>query len=271
MFKRPRIMGILNVTPDSFSDGGQYETAELAVRQALRLIDEGADIIDIGGESTRPGAEPIDLNEEIRRTIPVIKAIRAATKDYDEDVLISIDTRRSELAERAIFAGADIWNDVSALGFEENSMEVAAELGCPVIMMHAQGTPETMQETPSYENAVEDILEWLKRRVGEASAAGVDSAMITLDPGIGFGKRQEDNLAILRHFDKFKALGYPLLMGASRKSFIGRIDGSNADDRLGGSIAAALWSAQAGASILRVHDVSETIQAVKVWEAVSAR
>ena len=269
MFKRPKIMGILNVTPDSFSDGGKFETAELAVRQALRLIDDGADIIDIGGESTRPGAEPVGLNEEIRRTIPVIKAIRAATKDYDEDVVISIDTRRAEIAERAIFAGADIWNDVSALGFEENSPEIAANLGCPVILMHAQGTPEHMQDNPNYPDTVPDILDWLKRRVDEVCKAGVERSAITLDPGIGFGKRQDDNLAILRHLSKFKTLGFPLLMGASRKSFIGRIDGSEADDRVGGSIAAALWSAQAGADILRVHDVSETVQAVKVWEAMA--
>jgi len=269
MFTRPQIMGILNVTPDSFSDGGQYETAELAVKQALRLIDDGADIIDIGGESTRPGAEPVELHEEIRRTIPVIKAIRAATKDHDEDVLISIDTRRSEVAERAIFVGADIWNDVSGLGFDENSPEVAADLACPVILMHAQGQPEDMQDNPTYADVVPDLLDWLKRRVEKICEAGVERSAITLDPGIGFGKRQEDNLAILRHLDQFKALGFPILMGASRKSFIGRIDGSNADDRLGGSLAAALWSAQMGADILRVHDVSETVQAMKVWGAIN--
>ncbi len=262
-------MGILNVTPDSFSDGGKFDTAELAVRQALRMIEDGADIIDIGGESTRPGAEPVDVSEEIRRTIPVIKAIRAATKDYDEDVVISIDTRRSEIAERAVFVGADIWNDVSALGFDDNSPEVAADLGCPVILMHAQGQPKNMQDNPSYEDAVPDILEWLKRRVDKVCGAGVEPSAITLDPGIGFGKRQEDNLSILKHLEQFKAMGYPLLMGASRKSFIGRIDGSEADDRLGGSLAAALWSAQAGADILRVHDVSETVQAMKVWEAMA--
>ena len=271
MFTRPKIMGILNVTPDSFSDGGQYETAELAVKQALRLIDEGADIIDIGGESTRPGAEPVELHEEIRRTIPVIKAIRAATKDHDEDVLISIDTRRSEVAERAIFVGADIWNDVSGLGYDEHSPNVAADLACPVILMHAQGQPDDMQDNPTYADAVPEILDWLKRRVEKVCEAGVERSAITLDPGIGFGKRQEDNLAILRHLDQFKALGFPVLMGASRKSFIGRIDGSNADDRLGGSLAAALWSAQKGADILRVHDVSETVQALKVWGAMADR
>jgi len=269
MFTRPRIMGILNVTPDSFSDGGQYEAAELAVKQALRLIDEGADIIDIGGESTRPGAEAVEIQEETRRTLPVIRAIRAATRDHDQDVLISIDTRKPYVAESAIFAGADIWNDVSGLGFDARSAEVAADLGCPVIMMHAQGAPENMQDNPTYEAVVPEIMDWLKRRVDEVCAAGVDRSAITLDPGIGFGKRQDHNLAILRHLDQFKALGFPLLLGASRKSFIGRIDGSNADDRIGGSLAAALWSVQMGADILRVHDVSETVQAVKVWVAIS--
>ena len=148
-------------------------------------------------------------------------------------------------------------------------MEIAADLACPVILMHAQGTPEDMQDNPSYGDTVEDISEWLKRRVDQVTAAGVDRSLITLDPGIGFGKRQEDNLGILQNLDRFKALGFPLLMGASRKSFIGRIDGSNADDRIGGSVAAALWSAQKGADILRVHDVSETVQAVKVWEAMA--
>ncbi|MEP3653719.1 MAG: dihydropteroate synthase [Litorimonas sp.] len=268
MFTRPRIMGILNVTPDSFSDGGQYETTELAVKQALRLIEEGANILDIGGESTRPGAVEIDIAEEVRRTVPVIQAIRHATRDFDEDVVISIDTRKPDVAEAAILSGADIWNDVSALGFDARSPKVAAALGCPVILMHAQGQPETMQDNPEYKDAVPDILSWLEKRVAEVCEAGVERSAITLDPGIGFGKRHEDNLAILRHLDQFKALGFPVLMGASRKSFIGRIDGSEADDRLGGSIATALWSAQAGADILRVHDVSETVQAMKVWEAV---
>ena len=269
-FTRPRIMGILNVTPDSFSDGGQYEGVELAVKHAIRLIEQGADILDIGGESTRPGAAEIDVKEEVRRTVPVIQAIRHATRDYDEDVVISIDTRKPDVAEAAILSGADIWNDVSALGFDDRSPKMAADLGCPVILMHAQGRPENMQDNPNYEDAVSDIWDWLLQRASQVCEAGVDRSAITLDPGIGFGKRQEDNLAILRHLDKFKALGFPLLMGASRKSFIGRIDGSEADDRLGGSIAAALWSAQAGADILRVHDVSETVQAMGVWEAIAS-
>ncbi len=268
MFTRPRIMGILNVTPDSFSDGGRYETTEQAVKQALRLIDDGADILDIGGESTRPGAVEIDIAEEIRRTVPVIQAIRHATRDFDEDVVISIDTRKPDVAETAILAGADIWNDVSALGFDARSPQMAAELACPLILMHAQGRPENMQDNPNYKDAVTDIIAWLEQRVALICEAGVERSAITLDPGIGFGKRQEDNLAILRHLDQFKTFGFPVLMGASRKSFIGRIDGSEADDRLGGSIATALWSAQMGADILRVHDVSETVQAMKVWEAI---
>jgi len=269
MFTRPRIMGILNVTPDSFSDGGQYEDVELAVKQALRLIDVGADILDVGGESTRPGAAEIDIAEEVRRTVPVIKAIRHATRDFDEDVVISIDTRKPDVAEAAILSGADIWNDVSALGFDARSPKMAAELGCPVILMHAQGQPETMQDNPDYADAVPEIIAWLEKCISNLEDAGVERSNITIDPGIGFGKRQEDNLAILRHLERFKALGFSILMGASRKSFIGRVDGSEADDRLGGSIAAALWSAQAGADILRVHDVSETVQALRVWEAIS--
>ena len=270
MFSKPRIMGILNVTPDSFSDGGKFEFAEVAVRQALLMIEEGADILDIGGESTRPGAVEVDIAEEVRRTAPVIQAIRHATRDFDEDVVISIDTRKPDVAEAAILSGADIWNDVSALGFDDRSPKMAADLGCPVILMHAQGRPETMQDNPNYDRAVPDICDWLSLRVAEVCEAGVERSAITLDPGIGFGKRQEDNLAILRHLEQFKALGFPVLMGASRKSFIGRIDGSEADDRLGGSIAAALWSAQAGADILRVHDVAQTVQAMRVWEAVAS-
>ena len=261
-------MGVLNVTPDSFSDGGRHETLELAVRQALRLLEEGADILDIGGESTRPGAQEIDVAEEIRRTVPVITALRLATRDFDADPVISIDTRKPDVAKAAVLAGADIWNDVSALGFAPDSPAVAAELGCPVILMHAQGAPETMQDAPHYTDPVAEIGDWLRARIDAVTAAGVAKEDITLDPGIGFGKRHADNLAIFNRLEEIKALGFPVLMGASRKSFIGRIDGSQADERLGGSLAAALWSAQAGADILRVHDVAETVQAVRVWEAM---
>ncbi len=268
-FNRPKIMGILNVTPDSFSDGGRYDSLELAVKHAIRLIEDGADIIDIGGESTRPGAEDISIEEEIRRTVPVIAALRDATRDYEIDPVMSIDTRKPQVAEAAILAGADIWNDVTALTFDSASEGLAADLGCPVIIMHMQGSPETMQHNPHYGNAVAEVKDYLAKRIDALDFVGVERGNITIDPGIGFGKRQEDNLDLFRHLADFKSLGCPVLMGASRKSFIGRIDGSSANDRLGGSIAAALWSAQAGADILRVHDVSKTVQAVKVWEAVA--
>jgi dihydropteroate synthase len=268
-FNRPKIMGILNVTPDSFSDGGRYEGLEQAVKGAIRLIEDGADIIDIGGESTRPGAEEISPKEEIRRTVPVIAALREATRDYEIDPVISIDTRKPDVAEAAVLAGADIWNDVTALTFDTRSEGVAADLACPVIIMHMQGSPETMQHNPHYNEAVADVKNYLAKRIDALDFAGVERGHITIDPGIGFGKRQEDNLALFRHLESFKELGCDILMGASRKSFIGRIDGSRADDRLGGSIAAALWSAQAGANILRVHDVSETVQALRVWEAIN--
>lgn len=268
-FTRPKIMGILNVTPDSFSDGGHYDSYELAVKQALSLLDQGADIIDIGGESTRPGATEVDVKEEVRRTVPVIMALREATRDHTIDPVISIDTRKPEVAEAAILAGADIWNDVSGLTLSPRSEAVAAELACPLILMHAQGSPENMQDSPYYGHAVKEIRDWLAKRIDACEFAGIERENITLDPGIGFGKRQEDNLAILAELDSFTVLGCPLLVGASRKSFIGLIDGSAADDRLGGSIAAALWSAAKGADILRVHDVSETVQALRVWETMA--
>lgn len=262
-------MGILNTTPDSFSDGGRYDGLERAVKGAMRLWEQGADIIDIGGESTRPGAEEISISEEIMRTVPVIVALREGTKDKDVGPIISIDTRKPEVAQAAILAGADIWNDVTALTFDKTSEKVAADLGCPVILMHMQGSPETMQDNPHYGHVVAEVKDYLAKRIDALDFAGVDRENITLDPGIGFGKRQEDNLALLHHLTEFKSLGCPLLMGASRKGFIGRLDGSHADDRLGGSLATALWSAQAGAEIVRVHDVSETVQAMKVWEAIA--
>lgn len=266
MFKRPKIMGILNVTPDSFSDGGDYDGLEAAVKRGLALAEQGADILDIGGESTRPGAEEISVEEEIRRTVPVIAALREQSRGFETDITISIDTRKPEVAAAAIHVGADIWNDVTALTFSDRSVDVAADLGCPVILMHIKGSPETMQINPHYDNAVDEVCQWLSRRVDVARAAGVED--ITLDPGIGFGKRLEDNLALIQGVPQLKSLGLPVLMGASRKSFIGKIDGSTVDDRLGGSLAVGLYAANAGADILRVHDVSETAQALKVWGAV---
>ena len=264
-----RIMGILNVTPDSFSDGGRNADLEQAVKHALSLLEQGAEIIDIGGESTRPGAATIPVKEEIRRTVPVIAGLREATQDYHSSPIISIDTRKPDVAQAAVLAGADIWNDVSALTYDARSEAVAAELSCPVIIMHAQGSPETMQYNPHYGNPAAEVKDYLAKRLDALEFAGVERENITLDPGIGFGKRLEDNLAIFNKLNEFKALGCPLLMGASRKSFIGHIDGSTPGRRLAGSLAAALWSVQNGADILRVHDVAETVQAVRVWEAIS--
>ncbi len=274
-------MGILNVTPDSFSgscsasfsvgtSGGERNAdLESAVKAGLSLLEQGADILDIGGESTRPGADEVDIAEEIRRTVPVIFALREATRDYAQAPTISIDTRKPEVAEAAIHAGADIWNDVSALSFSPQSESVAAELACPVIIMHAQGSPQDMQNSPYYDDPVAEIKDYLAKRLDALEFAGVERANITIDPGIGFGKRLDDNLALLKRLSEFKNLGSAVLIGASRKSFIGEIDGSTVQRRLAGSLAAALWSVQAGADIIRVHDVSQTVQAVRVWQAIT--
>ncbi|PHR57722.1 MAG: dihydropteroate synthase [Robiginitomaculum sp.] len=257
-------MGILNVTPDSFSDGGLFVDIDLAVQRAHEMCEQGADIIDIGGESTRPGAEAVSGDEELARVLPVIKAL----VDAGIDAKISIDTRRSQVARAAIGAGAHIWNDVTALSFDEDSISVAAELACPIVLMHMQGAPETMQDKPLYENVVDEVYHYLENRIDNCVRGGVLKDNITIDLGIGFGKRLDDNLALLEALDSFHALGCPILMGTSRKSFIGKIDNSAADARLGGSLASALWAASLGASILRVHDVQETVQAVEVWHAI---
>ena len=265
LINRPKIMGILNVTPDSFSDGGRFTDVQRAVDHAHNMVQAGADIIDIGGESTRPGAAEITADEELARVLPVIEALKNIPAE------ISIDTRRPDIARAAIMAGACIWNDVTALSFADNSPETAADLGCKLALMHMQGRPETMQDNPHYVNVVAEIIAYLKRRISVALAAGVKRENIILDPGIGFGKRLKDNLDVLQHLDDFHILGQPLLMGASNKSFIGKIDESTVDQRLGGSIASALWAASMGASILRVHDVSETVQALRVWHAIQER
>lgn len=266
---RPKIMGILNVTPDSFSDGGQYDVVDKAVARAHEMAHAGADIIDIGGESTRPGADVVEQGEELARVIPVIESLSGIDAD------ISIDTRRPAVAQAAVKAGASIWNDVTALEFDASSPDMAAHLSCKVVLMHMRGTPETMQKNPHYKNVVAEVMGYLKARMSVALKAGVKKENIILDPGIGFGKRLEDNLDLLQHLDDFHILGRPLLLGASRKSFIGKIDGSDANSdangRIGGSIASALWGASMGASILRVHDVEETVQALKIWHAIGER
>lgn len=260
-------MGVLNITPDSFSDGGQNFGVEKAVACAQEMCEDGVDILDIGGESTRPGAEIVGEAEELSRVIPVIKALRQANITTE----ISIDTRRPKVTEAAIGAGANIWNDITALSFDAGSVAMAAKLDCKVVLMHMQGNPQTMQDSPKYKDVMEEVGSYLKQRADLAIDAGVKPENIILDPGIGFGKRLEDNLSILQKLDDLHALGFPILIGASRKSFIGQIDGSKAEGRLGGSIAAALWASSLGASIVRVHDVKETVQALRVWLAVRER
>ncbi|WP_300540723.1 dihydropteroate synthase [Maricaulis sp.] len=259
----PFIMGVLNVTPDSFSDGGQWIDQEAAVCRALEMLNNGADIIDIGGESTRPGAKPVPEAEELKRVIPVIRALRERTA-----ARISIDTFKPAVARAAIEAGADIWNDVMALR-HEGAVETAAELGVPVILMHMSGTPQTMQKNPQYEDVVSDVCDFLTERADIAMGAGVTADSIWLDPGIGFGKSLDHNLALMHDLDQVIALGYPVLFGASRKRFIAAIDDGAAEtERLGGSLAAALRAAQAGVAMVRVHDVRMTVQALKVQAAI---
>ncbi len=268
MVVMPKVMGILNVTPDSFSDGGEFKTQKAALAHAGLMLAAGVDIIDVGGESTRPGAEDVPEDEELKRVIPVINKLAGLIKRKKSKAKISIDTRKPNVAREAVKAGAHIWNDVSALTHDPESVDVAAELGCEVVLMHALGSPKTMQDNPSYEDVIGEIKLWLATRIAVAMAAGVKSDKISIDPGIGFGKRLEDNLTIFRHLSEFKDLGYPILLGASRKSFIGKMDGSEADNRLGGSLASAIWGADQGADILRVHDVPETIQALKIWDTI---
>jgi dihydropteroate synthase len=261
----PVVMGILNVTPDSFSDGGSFTSVDQAVKRAIEIIDEGASIIDIGGESSRPGAEPVSVDEEIRRIAPVIERVRMQSQ-----VPISIDTCKAQVARAALDAGADIINDISALRFDSEMAALAASTKAPVILMHMLGTPRTMQENPTYVDVVREINEFFVERVAFAVSQGVARDKLILDPGIGFGKRPIDNVTILSRLKEFHRHNLPLLVGASRKSFIGVLDsGAPVDDRLGGSIAAAVWAAINGARIIRVHDVRETVQALKVLKAVN--
>lgn len=264
-FNRPLVMGILNITPDSFSDGGQFGSLEKATEQALRMVEEGADIIDIGGESSRPGAMPVSAEEEIKRVIPLIKAIRQIS-----EIPISIDTYKAKTAQMALEAGADIVNDIAALRFDEAMAEVVSDYDVPLIMMHMLGTPQNMQENPSYLNCIREISEFFETQIDHASSLGIKEERIILDPGLGFGKRLEDNLEILARLSEFKSLGRPILVGSSRKSFINMISPStkSAQERLGGSIASALIALQNGADILRVHDVYETVEAVATARAI---
>lgn len=256
-------MGVLNVTPDSFYDGGRRAGVQAALKHARRLLAEGADLIDVGGESTRPGAHPVGAPEEMDRVLPVIEALVA-----QGGVRISVDTSKPEVAARAVGAGAEIWNDVQALR-APGAADAAARLGCGVVLMHMQGDPRTMQRDPRYGKVVEEVASWLADRAAAVQAAGVAADRIWLDPGLGFGKTLAHNLALLARLDHLCGLGFPVLAGASRKSFIQAIDPTaTAEARLPGSLAAALAAAKAGCAVLRVHDVAQTRQALQVWEAV---
>jgi dihydropteroate synthase len=261
----PLIMGILNVTPDSFSDGGRFIALSDAVAHALNMVNEGADIIDIGGESTRPGAEPVSAEEEHWRVIPVIEMLRRQT-----DIPISIDTYKTSTAMAALEAGAVMVNDVSALRFDSRMANLIATKKVPVVLMHMLGMPRHMQENPHYENCVEEIAQFFAERIDYCIKNGIDKTKIILDPGIGFGKRLSDNLEILADLQRFKEFSLPLMVGVSRKSFIGMIhpSGLPADLRLGGSIAASVAAVINGADIVRVHDVAQTVEALKVIQAI---
>ncbi|MGL4395083.1 MAG: dihydropteroate synthase [Hyphomicrobium sp.] len=264
--ERPRIMGIVNVTPDSFSDGGQHATTAAAIAHGLRLVEEGADILDIGGESTRPGSDAVALDDELRRVLPVIEGLRART-----DARISIDTRKAEVMRRAAAAGVDMLNDVSALTHDPDALSVAVETGLPVMLMHAQGDPKTMNDNPQYADVVLDVFDFLEGRIRACVAAGIPKAKIVVDPGIGFGKHLRHNVAVMAGLSLYHGLGVPVLLGASRKKMIGQL--CNVDDakaRVPGSLAAALAGVAQGVQIIRVHDVAETKQAIEVWRASMA-
>ena len=254
-------MGILNVTPDSFSDGGQFNSAQEAVDHALKMINDGVDIIDIGGESTRPGAKPLPLKEELKRIKPVIKAIRQQT-----DCLISIDTYKASVAEVALDLGADIINDISSLSYDKNMANLVSTRKVPIILMHMQGSPQNMQLAPSYNNLINDLIFFFKTKIEIANKAGVLNNMIILDPGIGFGKQMEDNFEIIRELKQIKAMGYPILLGPSRKSFIGEVLNLPVEERLEGTMASITVGIINGANIVRVHDVIETKRTISIVE-----
>ena len=260
---RPRLMGILNVTPDSFSDGGKYSEVQTAVDHALRLVAEGADILDIGGESTRPGAAPVTLDDELRRTIPVIEAIVSKTS-----VPISIDTYKAEVARQALMAGAKIVNDISGLTFDDNMLNVCLDHPCGVVCMHIRGTPQTMQHDPRYDNVVEDLFDHFSTRIAELERAGLPRERVVIDPGIGFGKTAEHNVAILSHIARFHELGRPVLIGHSRKRFLQKVLGRPLEERSLGTVGVSIALAQQGVDYLRVHEVAATKDAIAAWKAI---
>lgn len=258
-----RVMGILNATPDSFSDGGQYATRERALRHALDMVAAGADIIDVGGESTRPGARAVAVEEELDRVVPLIEAIAAET-----EVMISVDTSKPQVMEAAVGAGAAMVNDVQALR-GEGALSAAARLGVPVCLMHMQGQPRDMQLDPRYGDVVVEVGDFLKDRARACEAAGIPGDHILLDPGFGFGKTLQHNIDLFRALPRLRQLGYPLIVGVSRKSMLGALTGRPVEQRLAASVASAVLAARLGAAVVRVHDVAETVDALKVAAALS--
>lgn len=262
-FERVRVMGVLNVTPDSFSDGGRWAEAEAAIARGLALVAGGADIVDVGGESTRPGSEPVPADEQLRRVVPVVEALAA------RGVVVSIDTTSAEVARGAVAAGAEIINDISAFRFDPGMLPFIAAAGVPAIAMHTLGPPRTMQRDVHYDDVVAEVVAHLAERSTAALRAGVDATQLALDPGIGFGKRLEDNLALLRHLDRLVALGHAVLVGPSRKAFLGRLTGKPVDQRLMGTAAAVAIAIAKGAHLVRVHDPAELADVIAVADAIA--
>ena len=260
---RTLVMGVLNITPDSFSDGGLFYKPEKAIEHGLRMAEEGADIIDVGGESSRPGSDPVPLDEELKRVVPVIEGLASHIQ-----IPLSVDTYKAGVAEQAIEAGAQIINDISGIRFDPHIPAVAARYDTPLIIMHIKGTPKTMQQDPSYENLMGEIIDYLREGIERAEQGGVDPNQVILDPGIGFGKRVEDNLMILNRLDELNVLGRPLLIGTSRKSFIGAVLDLEVDQRAIGTLATVAVSVLKGAHVVRVHDVAPARQAVDMVDAV---
>jgi dihydropteroate synthase len=263
--ERTLVMGIVNVTPDSFSDGGMFEDAETAVKHGLRLLDEGADVLDVGGESTRPGSVPVGVEDELTRVLPVIEGLRRGAPE----ALLSVDTRKAAVASEALAAGADVVNDIGA-GTDPDMFDVVATAGAGMVLMHMQGEPKHMQADPRYDDVVAEVRGFLTNRLEMAVAAGIGRDRLCVDPGIGFGKNLEHNLALLRAIGSFRELGVPVLAGVSRKRFIGELSGT--DDpagRLDGSVAAAVWCTSQGVEMVRVHDVGPTVRALRVVDAIA--
>lgn len=260
---RPLVMGILNVTPDSFSDGGEHFEKVNAIERGLNMLEEGVDIIDVGGESSRPGAEPVPESEELKRVLPVVRELSG-----DPRAIISIDTTKAVVAERAIAAGAIIINDISAMTFDSSMVEVALETQAGLVLMHMQGNPRTMQKEPAYKDVVDEVNTYLRQRMELLEGQGVKRGNMAIDPGIGFGKTLEQNLSLIDGMGSFREHDVPVIVGLSRKSFLGRITGRSVDERLSGSLTAMIYSILKGAHIVRVHDVKESVDAVKVCEAL---